>query len=76
MPHTAQRPENLIYAVDEWPPLSKLIFLGLQLASLCSIFLVFLVLVVREAGASHQVALSTISFAMIALGLGAVLQGW
>lgn len=76
MPHTAQRPENLIYAVDEWPPLSKLIFLGLQLASLCSIFLVFLVLVVREAGASHQVALSTISFAMIALGLGAVLQSW
>ena len=76
MPTVAQRPENLIYAVDEWPPLAKLVFLGLQQASLVSIFLVFLVLVVREAGASHQIALSTLSFAMVALGLGAVLQGW
>jgi xanthine permease XanP len=76
MPIAAQRPEGLIYSVDEWPPLFKLVFLGLQQVSLVSIFLIFLVLVVREAGASQQVALSSLSFAMIALGLGAVLQGW
>jgi xanthine permease XanP len=76
MPIAAQRPEGLIYAVDEWPPLFKLVFLGLQQVSLVSIFLIFLVLVVREAGAAQQVALSSLSFAMIALGLGAVLQGW
>jgi xanthine permease XanP len=76
MPTVAQRPENLIYALDERPPLIKLIFLGLQQASVVSIFLVFMVLVVRKSGASQQIALSTLSFTMIALGLGAVLQGW
>jgi xanthine permease XanP len=76
MPSVAPQSENLIYRVDEWPPIFKLVFLGLQLVSLLSIFLVFLVLVVREAGASQGVALSSLSFAMIALGLGAVLQGW
>jgi xanthine permease XanP len=74
MPTVAQRPESLIYAVDEWPPLTKLIFLGLQQVSLVSIFLVFVVLVVRESGASQQSALSTLSFVLIAVGLGAVLQ--
>ena len=74
MPSVAQRPESLIYAVDEWPPLTKLIFLGLQQASLVTIFMMFMVLVVREAGATQQTALSTLSFAMIAVGLGAIMQ--
>ena len=76
MPTIAQRPENLIYAVDEKPPLVNLVFLGLQQVSLLSIYLVFLVLVIREAGASPAVARSSLSFAMIAMGLGAILQGW
>jgi xanthine permease XanP len=76
MATAAQRPKDLTYAVDEWPPLSKLVFLGLQQASLVSTFLVFLVLVVRDASASHQISLSTLSFTMVALGVGAVLQGW
>jgi xanthine permease XanP len=74
MPTIAQRPESLIYAVDEWPPLTKLIFLGVQQASLVTIFMVFMVLVVQESGATQQSALSTLSFAMIAVGIGAVLQ--
>jgi NCS2 family nucleobase:cation symporter-2 len=69
-----KRPENLIYAVDEWPPLPKLALLGLQQVSLVSIYLVLLVIVLREAGASPPVARSTLSFAMIAMGIGAVLQ--
>jgi xanthine permease XanP len=76
MPSAAPQSEQLIYTVEEWPPIFKLVFLGLQMVSLLSIFLVFLVLVVREAGASQGVALSSLSFAMIALGLGAVFQGW
>jgi xanthine permease XanP len=74
MPTVAQRPEGLIYALEEWPPFTRLIFLGLQQASLVTIFMVFMVLVVRESGATEQTALSTLSFAMIAVGLGAVLQ--
>lgn len=69
-----KRPDNLIYAVDEWPPLPKLALLGLQQVSLVSIYLVLLVIVLREAGASPAVARNTLSFAMIAMGIGAVLQ--
>jgi xanthine permease XanP len=76
MSTVTERPKDLIYAVDEWPPPAKLVFLGLQQASLVSIFLVFLVLVVREAGVSQHAALSTLSFTMVALALGAVLQAW
>jgi xanthine permease XanP len=48
--------------------------LGLQQVSLVSIYLVLLVIVLQEAGSSLAVAPSTLSFAMIAMGLGAVLQ--
>ncbi len=70
-----KRPENLIYAVDEWPSLPKLAALSLQQVSLVSIYLVLLVIVLREAGASPIAARNTLSFAMIAMGMGVVLQG-
>ena len=69
-----QRPKDLIYSVDEWPPAPKLAVLGLQQVSLVSIYLVLLVIVVREAGASPETARNTLSLAMIAMGVGAGLQ--
>lgn len=48
--------------------------LSLQQVSLVSIYLVLLVIVLREAGASPLAARSTLSFAMIAMGMGVVLQ--
>jgi NCS2 family nucleobase:cation symporter-2 len=69
-----KRPKDLIYSVDEWPPAPKLAVLGLQQVSLVSIYLVLLVIVVREAGASPETARNTLSLAMIAMGVGAVLQ--
>jgi hypothetical protein len=50
-----KRPENLIYAVDEWPPLPKLALLGLKQVFLVTIYLVLLVIELREAGASQFV---------------------
>ena len=66
-----KRPEDLIYSVDEWPPAPKLALLGLQQVSLVSIYLVLLVIVVREAGASPETSRNTLSLAMIAMGVGA-----
>ena len=43
------RPEDLIYAVDERPPLLRLIFLGLQHAVLMSVYPVLIVIVFRHA---------------------------
>ncbi len=69
-----KRPEDLIYAVDEWPPWPKLALLGLQQVSLTAIYLVLLIIVVREADAPPDTARSIVSFGMLAVGVGAVLQ--
>ena len=72
--HMAKRPENLIYAVDEWPPVGKWLILGLQQFCIISIYLLLVVIVLKATGASHTVVQSGVSFAMIALAIGAVLQ--
>jgi hypothetical protein len=68
------RPEDLIYAVDERPPLLRLIFLGLQHALLMSVYLVLIVIVFRHAGASHAATVSALSLGMLALAASTVLQ--
>jgi xanthine permease XanP len=69
------RPKNLIYAVDERPPPLKLAGLGLQQVSLVGIYLIFLVIIVQEAKTSPETARNVLSLAMLAMGIGAVLQG-
>ena len=46
----ARRPDALIYAVGETPPLATTLFLGLQQVALMAIYLVMVVIVVRQAG--------------------------
>jgi xanthine permease XanP len=46
-----QRPANLVYAVDEWPPPFRLALLGVQYAVMSSIYLVLVVIVLRQANA-------------------------
>jgi xanthine permease XanP len=70
----AARPEDLIYAVDDWPPWPKLVLLGLQQAILASVYLVLLVVVARAAGTSKLVALDMVCLGMIALALSTMLQ--
>src|ERR1700751_767723 len=69
-----ERPEDLIYAVDELPPWPQLIFLGAQHAALMSVYLVLIVIVFRSAGASHAATLNALSLGMIALAISTVLQ--
>jgi NCS2 family nucleobase:cation symporter-2 len=70
----ARRPEDLIYTVDERPPLPTLMALGVQYAALMSIYLVIVVIVFRDAGASHASTTSAVSLGMIAMALVAMLQ--
>ena len=51
-----KRPSNLVYAVDEWPPPFRLALLGTQYAVMSSIYLVLVVIVLREAHASAALA--------------------
>jgi len=70
----SRRPDALIYAVGEVPPLAATLFLGLQQVALMAIYLVMVVIVVRQAGASAQVAQSAVSMGLIAMGISAALQ--
>ena len=70
----ATRPDDLIYAVDEWPPWPKLVLLGLQQAILAAVYLVLIVIVARAAGAPTHTAMSMVSLGMIAVALSTSLQ--
>lgn len=70
----SKRPEDLIYTVDERPPMPTLLALGFQYAALMSIYLVMVVIVFRAAGASHAVTTSAVSLGMIAMALVSMLQ--
>jgi NCS2 family nucleobase:cation symporter-2 len=50
------------------------VFLGAQHAVLMSVYLVLIVIVFRDAGASHAATLSALSLGMVALAISAVLQ--
>lgn len=69
-----KRPKDLIYAVDERPPLPVLLLLGLQYAGLMCVYLIMIVIIFKAAGASHEVTRSAISLGMIALAVATMLQ--
>src|SRR5512133_958938 len=73
-----KKPVNLIYGLDDKPPLSALILLGLQHSSIIFISLIFPVLIIREMGSGMgaATALSFISLSMIAAGLTSMLQAF
>lgn len=67
-------PDFLIYGVNDKPPLVKLLLLGFQHVLLMAVYLVIVVLVVREAHAPEEIIRSAISMGMIALAISTVLQ--
>jgi NCS2 family nucleobase:cation symporter-2 len=69
------RPAALDFAVDETPPLSSVLMLGVQLAVVSIIFLVVVAIVVRAAKLPEEQAAQVMSLACIALGVGALIQG-
>lgn len=69
-----RRPAELIYAVDEWPPLHRLLLLGLQFAVLNTICFIIILIVLRQAHVSSETASQVISMALIALAAATVLQ--
>ena len=70
----ATPPANITLGVDARPPPLQLMLLGLQYAFLLSVYLVIVVIVVHEAGASREEARSLVSMAMIASAFGTALQ--
>ena len=69
-----KRPPNLIYGVDDTPPLLTRLLLGVQHVFIITISLIFPVLIVRTIGGSAAQAGFMVSMSMLAAGVGTILQ--
>ncbi|MBN1455499.1 MAG: xanthine permease, partial [Methanomicrobia archaeon] len=69
-----KRPPELIYAVDDVPPLSASLLLGIQHICITAISLIFPVVIVRAIGGSAVQAEFMVSMALLAAGVGTILQ--
>src|SRR6201984_989685 len=73
--HSARvKPANLIYSVDEVPPLPLTIVLGLQHVFVMSVGWIFVVVVATSIGTSALETQTLIRMSMIASGLATILQ--
>jgi len=68
-----KKPLSLIYGVDENPPFGVTVVSALQHVGLISIFLLFPLLVCREARLAPDAVLDILSLSMLAMGAGAIL---
>ena len=70
----AERPKDLIYALNERPPVLQLLALGFQHAAVICPYLVMVALVAGAAKLPHDAARDTLGLAMIAVGFLTILQ--
>ena len=68
------RPANLLYGVDDTPPLWTTLLLGLQHVGIFAISLILPVIVIKEAGLGLEQATRMVSISMIAAGIGVIAQ--
>ncbi|HEX3404446.1 MAG TPA: solute carrier family 23 protein [Acetobacteraceae bacterium] len=69
-----RKPANLQYGVDEVPPPSVIIVNALQYVAVLAAFLVYPLIMAREAHASEDVIDSVLSWSMIILAIGTTMQ--
>ncbi len=69
-----RKPSNLLYGVDENPGSIALVLMGLQHISLMSIAFIFPVIIIEAVGGNLEEAEGLIRMAMLATGIGTILQ--
>ena len=70
------KPDDLVYGVNDRPPPVKSILLAIQTLMVILLYLVVVVVVARKAGLSASLAQNMISFALIGMGVGTILQAF
>lgn len=70
-----KRPESLIYARAERPPLRHVLPLGFQHAALAMVYLINAVVIARAAGFTREQLELMVSASLLCCGVGAILQG-
>jgi NCS2 family nucleobase:cation symporter-2 len=68
------KPADLIYSVEENPPLGATLLLAIQHLIIAVVYLVYPVIVVTEAGGSLSQATFAVQFSMLAIGIGTIIQ--
>lgn len=69
-----QRPDDLIYGVDDRPPFIRLCLLGLQHALLISIYLIIISIIIDKSGAPAAVANNSMRMGLLALAFSTLIQ--
>lgn len=72
-PSVARKPLDIIYGVNDDAPIGVTVISALQQVGLISIFLLFPILVCREAELASDKVLDVLSLSMLAMGVGAIL---
>jgi xanthine permease XanP len=70
----AKKPTNLIYGVEDQPPLATAILLGLQHVSIMSVGWIFVMVIVTGIGGTREQAEHMIQMSMIMSGIATILQ--
>ena len=69
-----KKPANLIYGVNDTPPIWTTILLGVQHIFIITVYFIFPVIIVKSIGGSHTDATDMIKMSMIAIGVTTILQ--
>jgi xanthine permease XanP len=69
-----KKPANIVYGVNDKPPLPLLILSALQHFAIMAVYLIFPLIVCREAGTSIDVTVAVLSISMLAIGVATLLQ--
>jgi xanthine permease XanP len=69
-----KKPPELIYGLDDVPPIYVILISALQHVGLVTIFLIFPLLVLKEGGVADILSVNILGLAVIALGIAALLQ--
>ena len=70
----AKKPVNLVYGVDEHPPLGTTLLQGLQHVFIMSVYFIFPVIIIHAVGGNNAQAATMIQMSMIAMGATTILQ--
>lgn len=70
----AKKPANLVYGVDDNPPLGITLLQGLQHVFIMTVYFIFPVIVIHAVGGSDEQAATMIKMSMIAMGITPILQ--
>jgi xanthine permease XanP len=69
-----KKPANLVYGVEENPPVGTTLLQGIQHIFIMTVYFIFPVIIIKAAGGSDEQAATMIKMSMIAMGLTTILQ--